>query len=352
MNTASDLSNLEDPVKIVYALIEILTEKEQEIIKGRFGLNGQRSLTLAALGESFAVTRERIRQVQNYTVKKLQRNAKNTKLVNLHKDLSKLISKKGNIISEKHLEEFLLEMFPGQDKYLPELKLACVLHEDIIQEYNRVDYVPHYRHKDMLFSLIKAIDINTAKILKKKQQTFSTNELAKQVQDSLTVETAHLNLQSIYSAWNLDRRLVVKDGVVSIKAWRHVNPRTLNDKINFVLNEEHEAMHYSQITKKILVKHFDEKNISVQAIHNELINNKDFVLIGRGIYALKLWGYKEGTVADVLESILAKNGPMHLEDLTQAVLQRRKVKEITVQINLNSKKHKFLKNKAGQYELV
>jgi hypothetical protein len=39
-------------------------------------------------------------------------------------------------------------------------------------------------------------------------------------------------------------------------------------------------------------------------VHNELIRNKDFVLVGRGIYALKEWGYEPGTVSHVIEAIL------------------------------------------------
>jgi DNA-binding winged helix-turn-helix (wHTH) protein len=77
-----------------------------------------------------------------------------------------------------------------------------------------------------------------------------------------------------------------------------------------------------------------------------------FVLIGRGTYALKDWGYEEGTVSEVIESILSEEGPLSLNDLTQKVLQRRKVKEVTVQVNLNTKKDIFKKNTDGQYELV
>jgi hypothetical protein len=94
------------------------------------------------------------------------------------------------------------------------------------------------------------------------------------------------------------------------------------------------------------------KKVSLQAVHNELISNPAFVLIGRGIYALKAWGYKEGTVSDVLESVLGKKGAMNLSDLTKEVLKLRKVKPITIQINLSSKKNKFRKNREGLYELV
>ena len=67
---------------------------------------------------------------------------------------------------------------------------------------------------------------------------------------------------------------------------------------------------------------------------------------------MRSWGFKEGTVSDVLESILSKKGPMQLAQLTDEVLKMRKVKPITIQINLSSKKNKFRKNREGLYELV
>jgi len=347
-----DITILANPIEIVNTLLELLTEKERNIIINRFGLNGTQILTLAAIGEKLNVTRERIRQVQNYTIKKLQRNAKNTKLIDLHDWLNKLINSKGGIISDINLEDKLLKKYPDLSENLAELKLACVLNDEIVQEYNRVDFVPHYRLVNIPFSLIKTIDLETAKILKTNNHALEIEGLANKIQDTLPLETMKLSKNTISNAWLIDRRLKINDNKISMKAWRHVNPRTLFDKILFVLNEENEAHHYSEIAKLIQKKNFDSKEISTQAVHNELINNNNFVLIGRGIYALKTWGYKEGTVADVLESILAKEAPMHLEDLTQAVLQRRKVKAITIQINLNSKKHKFKKNQRGLYELV
>ena len=138
----------------------------------------------------------------------------------------------------------------------------------------------------------------------------------------------------------------------SLLSWRHVNPRTLSDKVEFVLNKMKEPLHFLKIVEKIEAESFDKKKVSMQAVHNELISSDKFVLIGRGIYAMRTWGFKEGTVSDVLESILSKKGPMPLVDLTQEVLKMRKVKPITIQINLSSKKNKFRKNREGKYELV
>ncbi|MDD2908903.1 MAG: hypothetical protein PHZ26_04060, partial [Candidatus Gracilibacteria bacterium] len=75
-------------------------------------------------------------------------------------------------------------------------------------------------------------------------------------------------------------------------------------------------------------------------IHNELIRNNEFVLIGRGIYVLKDWGYKPGTVIDVIVDILAKSkNPLSTDDIIGKVLKTRKVKNSTVYMNLQNRKY-------------
>ena len=49
-----------------------LPEREREVIEMRFGLSGERPYTLEEVGRAFNVTRERIRQIENHTLKKLE----------------------------------------------------------------------------------------------------------------------------------------------------------------------------------------------------------------------------------------------------------------------------------------
>jgi RNA polymerase primary sigma factor len=57
----------------VQRVLRALPEREREVLELRYGLNGHRPLTLEEVGETFGVTRERIRQIENSTLKKLQR---------------------------------------------------------------------------------------------------------------------------------------------------------------------------------------------------------------------------------------------------------------------------------------
>jgi DNA-directed RNA polymerase delta subunit len=97
-------------------------------------------------------------------------------------------------------------------------------------------------------------------------------------------------------------------------------------------------MHFNKIANSIKDSSFKRRDVTTQAIHNELIKDKRFVLIGRGIYALEEWGYAKGTVADIIANVLtASKEPLHRDEIVKRVLKERHVKETTILLNLQSK---------------
>jgi RNA polymerase primary sigma factor len=52
--------------------LKVLPERERQVIELRYGLSGMQPLTLEEVGQAFGVTRERIRQIENNTLKKLK----------------------------------------------------------------------------------------------------------------------------------------------------------------------------------------------------------------------------------------------------------------------------------------
>ena len=67
-----DLSQKTDTA-LIHEVLPTLDAREQEILKQRFGLEGNDEKTLEELGEKFGVTRERIRQIQELALTKLRR---------------------------------------------------------------------------------------------------------------------------------------------------------------------------------------------------------------------------------------------------------------------------------------
>ena len=110
--------------------------------------------------------------------------------------------------------------------------------------------------------------------------------------------------------------------------WREIKPKTINDKIYLVLkNNNKKAMHFEEIAKRINEISFDDKKANAATVHNELILDDKYVLVGRGLYGLREWGYREGTVSDVIREILAANpDPMTKEEIIDKVLEKRFVK--------------------------
>ena len=84
--------------------------------------------------------------------------------------------------------------------------------------------------------------------------------------------------------------------------------------------------------------------------HNELIKDGRFVLVGRGLYALKEWGYEPGIVRDVIAGILEREGPMTREEIVERVKRERYVKDATISVNLQN--NIFVKNSEGKYSLA
>ncbi len=125
---------------------------------------------------------------------------------------------------------------------------------------------------------------------------------------------------------------------IGLEKWKILNPATLKDKAIYVLKKVKEPLHFLDIAKAI-TERFGEP-VKTSTIHNELIRNGEFILIGRGIYVLKEWGYKDGTVLDVILEIFKKAGvPLSTEEISNRVLKVRQVKITTIYMNLKKKKY-------------
>lgn len=128
-----------------------------------------------------------------------------------------------------------------------------------------------------------------------------------------------------------------EETLIGLTRWKILNPKTLKDKAIYVMKKEKVPMHFVDISNKI--SDYLGESVKVNTIHNELIRNEEFILIGRGIYALKEWGFKPGTVLDVISDILSKEGgPLSTEEIIKRVLKVRDVKKTTIYMNLQNKK--------------
>jgi len=133
--------------------------------------------------------------------------------------------------------------------------------------------------------------------------------------------------------------------------WPEINPRGAKDKAYVVLKQHGRPLHFREVTDLINQAGLGSSLAQAQTVHNELIKDPRFILVGRGIYALRDWGYQPGTIKDVISSILNENGSLAKDEIVKKVMEKRIAKPNTILINLQNKEY-FAKDGQGRYFLV
>jgi DNA-directed RNA polymerase subunit H (RpoH/RPB5) len=326
-------TNQIDIEKSVNDILETIErEREREIIARRFGLFDRKE-TLEQIGELLGITRERVRQLEKVVIQKLKASAKQGKLPRINKlqpILKEAISDRGDIVRVSELSAYLTEKNSRTDQaqvsFVSELCPDLVFIEENDNYYQAVG-IRAIHDETKIKELVELI---TSTIKKIGTQT-TIEKITKELNNDLGV-------QHVRALASISKHLATLNGQWGLIKWPTVNPKNIRDKIYVILKESDKPMHFNEIAADIKKSEFKRKDVTTQAIHNELIKDKRFVLIGRGIYALKEWGYEKGTVADIITNVLKKaEKPLHRDEIIKQVLKSRFVKETTILLNLQGK---------------
>lgn len=313
-------------------LSTIEREREREIISRRFGLFDRKE-TLEQIGELLGITRERVRQLEKAVLTKLKTNAQSGKLphiLDFQTNLKTIIHENGDVIRVTELSNQLMGSSSRTDQaqvlFLAELSPDLVVIEENDNFYQAVGVkAVHDEAK------IKELVSNIIKTISKIGEQTSMEQVAKE-------SSTNLGTQHARALASTSKELATLNGQWGLTKWPTVNPKNIRDKIYVILKSENRHMHFNEIAEAIKKSSFKRKDVTTQAIHNELIKDKRFVLIGRGIYALKEWGYQKGTVADIIAAVLKQaQKPLHRDEIIKEVLKSRFVKETTILLNLQGK---------------
>lgn len=322
-------ATIQQVVKDVLGTIE--REREREIVSRRYGLY-ERKETLEQIGELLGITRERVRQLEKAVVARLKAVADQGNLPHIKEvqvmlrdeialmggvaritDLSAKLTKDNSRVDQARVS-FITQLCP---------KLAIVEEND--SYFQSAGLKELHDEKQIKSAIAKVIDT-----IKKIGEPTSIEAIAAEAKIDDAKHAAALA--------SVSKQLATLNGRWGLVKWPMVNPKNIRDKIYVILYENGKAMHFNEIAKSIKDSSFKRKDVTTQAIHNELIKDKRFVLIGRGIYALKEWGYQKGTVADVITEVLKKSKePLHRDEIVKRVLKSRQVKETTILLNLQGK---------------
>ncbi|MEI6379155.1 MAG: sigma factor-like helix-turn-helix DNA-binding protein [Candidatus Falkowbacteria bacterium] len=384
-NKEDELASL-NIADFVNRLFSGLNKREQEVLLSRFGLGGFPKETLEAIGKKHQLTRERIRQIETTSIAKLKKlGVADQVLARLGQAISEILEEHAGTIDKDYLKEILFELSHGRenlgreahdryvdfvtakllDSHFEEVKNSDHFNSFLKLKFREVDHMEQVAEE--LLAKVREMKtlLNTEDLIAMAKGL----DAYKQNQDKFKAP-GNLNLRlplekvidgfsdGIYenrSVYNMLRSLSDlqqnKFKQWGASDWREVNPKTINDKIYMVLKSDGKPMYYGDIAKRIAEMGFDAKGVNVATTHNELILDDKYILVGRGLYGLREWGYQSGTVADIIASILEKQSPLTKEDIIKNVLQQRIVKQTTINLALMNK-NRFRKLDGGVYEPV
>ncbi|HET7528888.1 MAG TPA: sigma factor-like helix-turn-helix DNA-binding protein [Candidatus Saccharimonadales bacterium] len=320
--------DVEGTVKDILGTIE--REREREIISRRFGLFDRRE-TLEQIGELLGITRERVRQLEKAVITRLKAAAEKDlpHIGRVEEVLSAHLNDMGKVARVSDISERLTPNNTKTDQarvaFLANLSPGIAVIDDNDHFFHSIGLAAEHTEKNIRDHVGRIIEA-----IKGIGEPTDINKVAEKIGSSDVKHTEALA--------GISKNIATLNGRWGLVKWPMVNPKNIRDKIYVILHDNKKPMHFNEIAEAIKSSNLRRKDVTTQAIHNELIKDSRFVLIGRGIYALKEWGYKKGTVADVIAEVLRKEGgPLHRDEIVRRVLKSRQVKETTILLNLQGK---------------
>lgn len=311
-----------------------VSDRSQAIIRSRFGLDDQSAKTLESIGKKYDITRERVRQIIRGVVKDVDVTENAPTVRKIESIVLSTLEKHHGIMTE---EALYAELSRGDAKEAGALRFF-VENFLSLQEVKE-NRISHQAFALPDFSLVswKSIVEKASSILNKMNRPMSSDEFRMAIMaDDRSAKSGEEIFDFLAVAREIKQSVF---GVWGFVKWSDIEPRGAREKAYLVLKAEKRPLHFREIATLIDSYSLQKRGRKThhQTVHNELIKDKRFVLVGRGIYALSEWGYVSGTVKEILTKILKEaNQPLERKDILDRITSLRQVKRSTVIINLNT----------------
>jgi len=315
--------------KICSHLLSDLNKRQKEVISRRFGLKGKERETLEFIGKDFGICRERVRQIQKVSLEKIKPKTEE------HQKAFCYFIQYLKGFGDLRREDVLLEGLGGKtDKN--EIYFLLNLREPFQRFNENENFHSLWTINKDSYLLAKKIIATLGGKLNKRKKPLSLESLNSYVS---------LGEKGLISYLEASKKIQKnQEDLYGLSDWPEINPRGIKDKAYLAFKKAGKPLHFSEAASLIEDSH-------IQTVHNELIKDKRFVLVGRGIYALSEWGYYPGQVKDIILKILKEaERPLTREDVLNKVLKQRLVRKNTVLLNLSNKQY-FLKDSEGRYRI-
>lgn len=335
------------PKQVTKTLLDVLPERARDVLEKRYGLgNTGDTLTLEAIGQSYGITRERVRQIENYGIQSIQKSEVYKKHYNLFIEMQKLIDQLGGGLIAEHV---LLEELSSDPIVRNHLYFLLVVGDPFFKSKEN----PNYAHR---WFTERGIADTVEKALKSVHKSLNRDELVSETEilnrfRNELIELAEKHNDDVLKRW---LKISKQIGRNPLGDWGpadspNVRVKGIRDYAYLTVKRHGSPMHFREVAETI--NELFEHKAHVATTHNELIKDARFVLVGRGLYALTEWGYTTGVVKDVLREILTQEGPLSREELIDKVRKERYVKDNTILVNLQDT-NLFKKLSNGTYAIA
>ena len=335
------------PKAIVRRLLTSLPERSRIVLEARFGLGvDPERVTLESIGKRYDITRERVRQIENHALNSLKKSPAFADAHAAFEELELVIDSLGGIVCEEDLLNFM-----SKDKSMQNYIYFLLVLGDPFKyrkeddEAERCWYVDH----DLAEKVQSALQRLYAGL--SDEELIPEGEMLNRFLKELeTINNKYRN-EEVLKRWLSISKSIGKN---PLGEWGHasspnVKTKGVRDYAYLAVKKHGSPLHFREVAA-LIEKMFDRK-AHIATTHNELIKDGRFVLVGRGMYALKEWGYTSGVVRDVIREVLRDKGAMTKDEIIEKVLKERHVKPGTIIVNLQNQKY-FKKSKEGKFSLV
>jgi len=334
------------PKQVTKRFLAVLQDRPRFVVINRFGLEGQKKMTLESIGGKYNITRERVRQIENFGLNTIKKSTVFQKEKSVFDDIARIIRALGGIVSEKDLLNYVSKDPKTQNN----ITLLLVLGDEFKKQKGDKEFQHHWSVDDDIAEKVR-VSLKTLSRELSPDELLSESEIIAIFLSYLQDLAEQYKNEEIIKRWLGLSKVINKNllGEWGFANSPHINVRGIKDYVFLVIRKHGSPMHFMEVAEAI-TKMFNKK-AHLATCHNELIKDERFVLVGRGLYALKEWGYKKGIVKDVIKNILQKNGPLTKAEIIKKVSKERYVKENTILVNLLDGAL-FAKNDKDEYFLL
>lgn len=307
----------------------------REVLEQRFGLKGKPPATLEAIGKGYKITRERVRQIERDALTQVKKTSDSPEVAPLFETLSRHLLEHGAVMEERQFFASLADA-----RFHPHIRFSLEAGNRFIRLQENDEFHARWAAREESARKAEKAVTESIRELEREKRLVMQEELFSILARNSKLETGvEPSRDALASYLGISKLIGINPyGEYGVVTWPAVRPSGVKDKAYVAFSKAGKPMHFREVARAIDRAGWSSRKAHPQTVHNELIKDNRFVLVGRGLYALKEWGYEPGPVREVLVSILGRaKKPLMEGEVIQSVLAKRMVKPQTILLSLKNK---------------